>query len=162
MGEKAKPKLDIFRLLEAADHRDRQFYAGLTDEERQSFNPLVAMRWLSAVRDHNYTQQYVVLTNDCVNVDFWALRNHPELQWLLMTCVGNDRKNRHDWIPMVGKIKGSVVDTFLRRWHPSLNTLEMKILRQQFTTASFAEFVRDTGVDDTEAEEIMAAFHKER
>ena len=40
-------KLDIKRVLNAIDDRNYDFYSTLTDEEKKSFSPYVAMRFAS-------------------------------------------------------------------------------------------------------------------
>jgi len=85
-GKKREYKLDIMEVLKALDMGDRAYYDGLTDEEKKAYVPLVIMRWMSALPDQNSARHYSVLAvNDLVNVGFWELSKHTELN--ICCCV---------------------------------------------------------------------------
>jgi hypothetical protein len=160
---KPKYKLDLFRLLEAADRRDAGFFARLSEEERKEFatNAYMIMRWLSAVvPDGSTSELYLLLSNELVNRNVWQLRDHPELLWLLMSRVGIGRKQRHKWIGAPKRRRADKINQFMMQWHPGANELELGILLNQFTETTFAEFVRSTGTPEDEAREIIAEYER--
>ena len=53
MATERKFKLDVFKLLEAIDQRNFDFYVNLSNEEKKGFAGIVAMRWMSTVSDKN-------------------------------------------------------------------------------------------------------------
>lgn len=158
----AKHKLDIFRVLDAADLRKRDFYSGLTEEEKREFkSPLVAMRWLSSVASNPLvTMHYVQMTNELVNVDFMALQQQPELQWMLMSRVGAGTTMRHKWINMPKRGRATKIHSVIEQWWPHANELEIEILLNQFTKETFTEFVQSTGMTDKDANELVADFER--
>src|SRR2546426_9296481 len=82
MGDGEKRKLDIFEVLRNADMGNKDYYANLDEESKKGFAPIVAMRWFSSAPDSSAHQEYLLLmTNEILNLNFWALQNHPELQW---------------------------------------------------------------------------------
>lgn len=159
MTEIKEKKLDIFDELENADMKNYQFYGNLEPELQKQFSPLVMMRWLSSVTDNSpYVDYMVVMTNEFVNVDFWSLQKHPELQWKLMALCGTGRKLRHNWIPMVKKRKLSKLGEYFAEWFPSANDLEIELLIKRTSRDEFEQFVKDTGCSDDELRTAITCF----
>ena len=93
-------KLDIKQEMAALDAKDRDFYSGLTDEQRRSFSTYLMIRWSSSVSGGTDLQEYYLRAcNTYVNRHFFAVNRHPQLQWLMATCVspGLGRQD-HRWI----------------------------------------------------------------
>jgi hypothetical protein len=155
-------KLDIFLEMEMADLRNKDFYASLTPELKKSFSPLVAMRWMSAVPDSSpYKDEVLMVVNEAVNVNFWDLREHPELQWKLMAASGCGVKLRHSWIPMAKRKKMGKINEFILQWYPGANDLELEIIKSGMNRDEFEQFVKSTGATDQELQEILKHYDTE-
>lgn len=85
-----KYKLDVFRVLKHTDKKDIHFFSKLTEEEKKAYQPLVVARWLSGTKDI----RQIVFLNELVNRFTFAIPNHKELLYKLMTIctTGNPRK----------------------------------------------------------------------
>lgn len=88
-----KKKLDIFRVLGAADSRNPAFYRNLTDEERKELQPFLVMRWMSGTS--SASQVYMI--NELVNPYAFSLTQHKELLWKLLTVANDGRRARYIW-----------------------------------------------------------------
>jgi len=99
-------KIPLKRLFAAIDRKDRNFYDGLTDEERKSFTPYLALRYASAVKGSGLMQTYYLRScNVQANKGFFSLgKEHAKLQWLLLTTISPGAGLQdHEWIPVVTK-----------------------------------------------------------
>jgi len=152
-------KVDIFDLLQHADLKDSEFYSKLTPKQQQKWNALVPMRWFSTVGDGSqYRDDTLILTNTLVNVNFWNLREHPELQWRLIALCGSGVKLRHSWIAMPKRKKISKLAEFMLQWYPSANNMELDLITNSMTRDDFEQFVKSTGATDQELQEQLEAF----
>lgn len=88
-----KKKLDIFRVLGAADGKNTAFYQTLTDDERKELQPFLVMRWMSGTS--SASQVYMI--NELVNPYAFSLTQHKELLWKLMTVANDGRRTRYVW-----------------------------------------------------------------
>lgn len=92
-------KLDIFRVLGAADKKQASFYASLTDEERKEMQPFLVARWLSGTSD----AAQVMLLNEYVNPYSFSLTKHKELLWQLITIADSGKQRRYTWLKQPSK-----------------------------------------------------------
>lgn len=121
-------KLDIFRVMNALDRRDKTFYDNLTDEERKAFSPYVMLRWASTVEGNTILEQwYVEETNRMVNIDYFTLAKHPKLMWLLYSQVGSTRKVKHNYLAKSQKKKDKTVEA-LMTLYPTMKAEDLALL----------------------------------
>lgn len=92
-------KLDIFRVLAAADGKKREFFDALTEDEVKGFQPLLAMRWMSGTSD----PIQIVMLNEVVNPYVFALHSHKQLLWQLLTVANSGKKQRYSWLKVASK-----------------------------------------------------------
>jgi hypothetical protein len=92
-------KLDIFRVLKAADLKNELFYEKLTDEERKAFQPFLVTRWLSGT----YSARQVYFLNEIVNQLVFSLSNHKQLLWQLLTICTSGKSQRYVWNKLPGR-----------------------------------------------------------
>lgn len=155
-------KLDIFDEMRHADLKNKNFYSSLDPALQKQFSPIVAMRWFSTVPDNSQFKEYaIVMTNEILNIDFWSLKDHPELQWKLMAICGTGKSLRHQWIAMPKRKKLSKVKEFMLQWYPSANDQELNLLTNSMTRDEFESFVKSTGSTDTELRDILSEHDKE-
>jgi hypothetical protein len=156
----AAERIDIKDLLKAADKRDYDWYDKLSKEEKKIFNPLVPMKFLSAV-EGSYSDHYLEMTNDFLNVGFWDLTDHPELVWKIFCIVGSGRSERHTWIKMASsKASVSKIDKILLKQYPHLDNMELEILKKKFTVDTLKDFLKDLAMTDKEIKPIVEDFKK--
>lgn len=110
----ATERLDIFRVLKAADTKDTTFYSKLEDEEKKQLQPFLVMRWLTGT----FSKQQVFLINEVLNPYAFSLYQHKELLWKLSTICTSGKSQRYVW----NKIETKTVE------HP----ISVKII-QEFT-----------------------------
>lgn len=162
-GPKKKSKLDIFLTLNNADTKNKDFLSNLPEDQRADFTPMIVMRWFSAVNDSSkYKDYFITVTNEFLNIDFWALSDHPELQWKLLAACGPGVSIRHNWIPLPKRAKVSKTGVFLLNWYPGANDLELRILINSMDQHEFEQFVKSTGATDAELRETVENFNVER
>ena len=161
---RAAPVLDIKEEMYAADMQKFSFYQDITDEQRKAFAPLIAMKWLSVVGDRTgLAEYYICMTNELVNIGFWEITKHPELQWKLMaaTGAGTQVPGGHGWIAMAkSKKNSSKLDKFFLSRRPGLNSMELKIVKSQYTLDSFKQLLRDMAMLDSESKPLIDEFKK--
>lgn len=92
-------KLDIFRVLAAADGKQDDFYEKLTDEERKEFQPFLVTRWMSGT----YDAGQIMMINEFSNPYSFSLTSHKQLLWQLLTVCSSGRKQRYTWNKLPAK-----------------------------------------------------------
>lgn len=92
-------KLDIFKVLNAANSKNQKFYQGLTEEERKAFIPSVTTRWMSGTSNAGQ----VMLINEFLNPYVFSLYKHPQLLWQLMTICNIGKSQKYTWNKLPGK-----------------------------------------------------------
>lgn len=158
MAEKKQYKLDMFNaVLPAIDRRDMSYWENLTDEERKAYAPLVLMRAMSSLGNQNNDAAYeLLMVNDLVNIRFWELTKHPELQHKLLCLTGLGKKQYHPWLSAKGsESKTKLVDSFLVELNPSINQTELKLLKQGHTAASIKQLAYDAGKSEQEIIQLV-------
>jgi hypothetical protein len=157
-----KNGLDLSRVLSELDKGNKSFYRNLSDEERKSYVPLVLMRYMSSLSDQSSNNAYAIIAaNDLVNVGFWQLSKHPELQHLLLCLTGLGSKQYRPWISNKNKIsKTKLLDEFFMELHPGINQDELQILKDGFDDKSFKKLCHAAGKSDQETKYLMEDFKK--
>lgn len=155
-----KPSLDIKDEMYWADRKKFSWLEEQSEDLIKTFSPLVAMKWLSVT--NHLPDYHILMTNAILNVGFWDLSKHPELQWKLMCAVGSGQVQKHGWIPFAKsrrKPTGKLNALLLER-NPQINDEELSLLRSKFTLETLAEFLRDLAMTDKEIKEILDEFKK--
>ena len=159
---KKKYGLDLQRVLGELDAGNRKFYSNLNAEEKKAYVPLIIMRWMSCLGDQSPNKQYaIVMVNDLVNIGFWQLNKHPELQHLQLCLTGLGKKQYRQWISAAGKkSKPKGVDEFFMELHPGANADELSILRSSYDNDSFKKLLYAAGKSDQEVKSLMEDWKK--
>lgn len=156
-----KHDLELSKVLAAIDSGDREFYSKLTPEEKKAYTPVVLMRYMSSVSDQHANKAYaIVATNDLVNIGFWQMSKHPELQHRLFCIAGLGGKQYRPWIAKGKTSKTKLVDEFLMELHPGINSDELGILRSTFDDASFKSLLHSAGKSDQQVKALMDDWKK--
>lgn len=92
-------KLDIFKVLNAADAKNTAFYVLLTDEERKELQPFLVARWMSGT----FNAGQIYLINEFVNPYMFSLTSHKQLLWQLLTVCNVGKSQRYSWNKLPAK-----------------------------------------------------------
>ena len=119
--------------------------------------------WPSEWIDNEYTEHYLLLTNDIVNIDFFVLQNHPKLQWLLMNIVGIGNIQNHQWLSLSNiknNNKTELLDEIIKEVYPSISYRELDFFKKINNENDIEEIAKKMGKDDNELKKIMEEFKK--
>lgn len=97
------PKLDIFRVLGAANKKTRDFPSTLDEAEVKALQPFLVMRWMTGTSD----ARQVYFTNEFVNPYAFSLTNHKTLLWQLMTIANSGKNQKYSWIKAPARASSS-------------------------------------------------------
>lgn len=97
--------IDLFKVLDALDTKDYDYFQNLTPEQQRKIVPHVLIQWLSSVSTQGPMQEYFLRMADS-NANRYLLdetvNRHPLLQWLMLCTVSPTRKRAyHSWIPRI-------------------------------------------------------------
>lgn len=160
---KKDDRLDIFEVLKQADLSNVNWYSQLSTEDKAKFQPLVVMKWFSGLNDNTSDKNYYIqIVNQLVNVNFWDLTKHPELQWKLMAACGLGKVQRHQWVNLPKRQSMTKLGTMISEYYPDANNQEIDLILSKFTTESFNEFIRNYGIQESEERELKSEFDKWR
>lgn len=146
----ASPKLDIFKMLNAIDKKDYNFYDNLSDDERKGFSAYLGLKWGASVNGDNTLQHYYLASmNNYVNVNLFDVNKHPKLQWLLLVASSpNFGVHRHEWIypkkKSTSKSKSDIKNQLMRIF-PSYKEDDIEVLSTMVTKKDLKEFSKDCG-----------------
>lgn len=99
MASETTEKLDIFRVMKAADGKNPQFYDKLTEDEVKQLQPFLVMRWMTGTS----SARQVFFMNEFLNPYVFSLTNHKRLLWQLLTVAADGKSRRYEWIKAPGK-----------------------------------------------------------
>jgi hypothetical protein len=154
--EKAKPKLELNRILKNLDAKNKSFYDELDEEERKGFSPFLMLRYTSTVDGSGMPglDEYVLrATNKWANPNFFDLKAHPKLQWqLLTTTAPGFGPMRHSWIKPLGskKTNGDRLREFLVTEFPGMNSQELDLMVTINSKEELVDYAMSTGLQDKE------------
>ena len=132
-------KLDIFKVLDALNKKDAEFFSTLTDEEKKAFQPFLVARWATGTTDPSQ----VVLINEFVNPYLFSLTHHKELMWYLLTIASPQRSMRYQWIKAPSHAGSStpLAVSIIKQWYNynSADAVEALTLLPKHEVLSMAE-----------------------
>lgn len=142
-------KLSIQNEMAQFDCKNRLFWDELTPEEQRKFSNYLMIRWGSAVQGSRELQEfYVIATNERLNRNFFAVNQHPKLQWLMATSVSPGMgAQRHQWIAPKkrNKADSSLVRKRLAELYPTMKTEDIAVWAAMITTKDLQQHDRDHG-----------------
>jgi len=146
----AKP---INQMMEAVDTRNKHFYSTFTEDEKKAYSTWLIMRHASSASKQ--PEHYILMVNEFVNVDFSALRLHPELQWMLLALCGSGTKEYHPWIAPGKKKKKNKLHEALIELFPHAKEDELVLMQQIYSQTEIIEMFMNAGYQDKEVLEIF-------
>ena len=150
-------KLSINNEMAVFDRKDRDFYSGLTNEERKKFSTYLMLRWGSAVYGEPILQQYYLQAmNERVNKRFFDLGKHPKLQWLLLTTVSpNMGKHRHEWMTFAARKSKNKRADIIAKLYPEYKLDDCELMAASIPDLEFKAMLVELGWTDKEIKEAL-------
>lgn len=97
--------IDLFKVLEAIDKKDYNYYDKLSNEQQKKVVPFLLVQWVSTVKGAKNLQAYYLMNaNEVANLHLFNenLVKHPKLQWMLLCAISPGiGKQFHQWIPHI-------------------------------------------------------------
>lgn len=152
-------KLELSVVLRAIDNQDLNFYSNLSSEEQKHYSPFLLLRYMSSLTDSTGMSQYAVLAvNDLVNIGFWSLSNHPDLQHKLLCLTGVGGKQFRPWISAKKQSKFGKVEKYIESLNPELNDIEIEMIRDTYNKESWSKLINQSGLPDKETKDLIDAW----
>jgi len=145
-----KPKLDIFKMLNALDNKDYNFYDNLSDDEKKGFSAFLGLKWGSSVNGGNILQHYYLVSmNHYANIHLFDINKHPKLQWLsLASASPNNGIKRHEWLGTKKKVSNKPKDDIKRRLmsiYPNYKEDDIEILSTMVSKKDLRQYDKECG-----------------
>lgn len=147
-------KIPLKGMLQAIDHKNKDYYDSFDDDQKKEFSSWMAMRYASSV-DGYYAIDYLLMVNDFVNPDFSALYKHPELQWKLLTLAGVGSNQFHPYIPPPKRKAKDKLQEALLKLNPLLNDDELEIVQTMSSKQDLRDMFESSGYTNKEIKEIL-------
>ena len=117
-------------VLPAVDRKDRDWWEGLKQAQRDKFPSWLYMRYASNVEGNaDFARYYLMAVNETVNKHFNTVRHHPKLQYMLMTAASPGMgTQRHGWIPPAKRGRADKKEKLLSKLYPNASDDELEVL----------------------------------
>ena len=147
-------------MLYNIDMANLKWYDTLDSEEKKSFSPYTAMRFVSNVQGQKaFKEHYILSINDFANKHFSITQKHEgdsTLFWKLLSLAGVKKKMFHPWIKAPkGKGKKSKVDELLSEAYPNAKLDEKELLKEIMTKDDIRNLAMDLGWEDKEIKLLL-------
>jgi hypothetical protein len=140
-------KLSLENEMRALDQKDREFYDSLDESERKKFSLYLMMRYSANVSGSPELEQWYLLAhNERVNKNYYDLKHHPKLQWLVCTTVSPGMGNkRHYWLaPKRGEFESRTL-RFIEQLYPGYSDQEIELVARINTVDQLRDYARSLG-----------------
>ena len=145
--------MNLQSLLTALDTKNKDFYENLSPDEKKEVSLWMMMRYMAS--SETYPDYFLCMVNEFVNVDFQALKNHPELQWKLLCLCGLGTKYKHTWIPPGKKKKKNKLEAAIAELKPELSHEEVKLFASIRTKEEIIGFFIERGFQQKDIDELV-------
>lgn len=150
MTEK-KYAIDIFKVLEKLNQRDRKFFENLSEEDLKTLHPLVLMRWMSGTTE----ARQVFFLNELVNPMVFTLTKHKQLLLKLLMICGPGKFRRYTWNKVKGKTTSNTPKTLaLIKEYYQYNTRHAIDVLKILSNEQILQIAEDVGRQPDEVKEI--------
>ena len=117
-------------VLPAIDRKDHDWWDRLKQPQKDKFPAWLYMRYASSVEGNaDFARYYLMAVNETVNKHFNTIKNHPKLQFMLMTASSPGMGiQRHGWIPPAKRGKADKKLKLLSKLYPNAGDDELEVL----------------------------------
>jgi hypothetical protein len=148
-----KPQIPLKDILRALDKKDRKFYNNLSADQKKAFSPWLMLRYASTVQED--PEHFLIMTNEVLNSHYMDIKD-PELQWLLLTVIGQGKVRNHSWLKAPnGKRKTDRVSQMLYDMYPHIKSDEIDLIKSLNTDKDLKQLALNHGYDDKQIKEIF-------
>jgi hypothetical protein len=142
--------LSLNTILNALDRKDMKFWDQCTPDQQKKIAPFLLNRYMSIVKGTADLQEwYLRVTNQRVNVNYFALSKHPKLVWQLLCTVSPGMGNQfHQWVGHKKKDGGSKSNEIrkkLAELYPNYKEDELDLLASITTKKDLKQLVEASG-----------------
>lgn len=155
-------KLDIFRVLRAANLRQFRFYQGLNDEEKKEFILKIVLQFASTISSDMVAQEdHLIRVNERLNLYGDLMWKYPDLSYAMLASCGRGKVTKAVHMKAASPtVQDTVLLDFLAIHWPGINQDEAHILLSQMDKKAFDDLLQGTGLDAEREKKIAAAFKK--
>lgn len=152
----ARHQVPIDQVMAAVDLRKKNYYDGLSEEDRKAVNVYMSQRWASQVQGSRDVQEhYLLMVNDLSNIDFVATTSaHEELRWQVLSLVGLGQRLRHEFVPPRGQKKDRLTE-WLTELFPQFSEEEIKLFREINDETVFKESAESMNIADKKIKDLF-------
>lgn len=144
-------KLEIFRVMKAADAKNPHFFDKLSEEEVKQLQPFLVMRWMTGTS----SPRQVYFMNEFVNQYAFTLTNHKRLLWQLITIAADGKNRRYEWIKAPGRaMSNKPVSVDVIRQHYGYSTKHANDALMCLTVDDVVEMAVELGRQPEEIQKI--------
>ena len=150
-------KLDIFGLLGSLNNpKFKDIYAGLSDDEKKGFAPLVVMRWMTGTSD----EQQIMSVNEFVKPTVFTLGKHPHLLMLLLQVCNTKTNKRYQWLGIKSKKKNVEAMRVVSEYY-EMSSREVKLLSPFPNEEEIYQMAEELGFQKDELTKLKKEFKNE-
>lgn len=161
--------INIHTLLEQIDRRNFALYDELEGDDDlkkeidKNLGYLLPLWMSGAVNDADH-ETAILRFDEVCNAGWFALREHPKVQMLLLCAAGRGKPMRHKFFGTRNPKSYSRVQDVLRTLYPDIRKEDVNVWVIKHSDEDFATLLTRMGLQDVEAKEIVKeykAFKKE-
>ncbi len=141
-------KLDVFELLKEIDKGNYDYFDNLTQEQINSFSPLVVMRWMSGTDD----EKQILRLNTILNPRIFNLAKHKELLYKTLCVCSSKKYKRYTWMKVVNAKKnenGNEILQIIAKYY-STSIKDSKQIQKIITVSDFVSILESLGYQPDE------------
>lgn len=144
-------------VLPAVDRKDRAWWDKLKQAQKDKFPAWLYMRYSSSVSGNpDFARYYLMAVNETVNKRFNSIKDHPKLQYLLMTAASPGMgTQKHGWIAPGKRGKTDKKLKLFAKLYPNANDQELEILAATNTEDDILKELQDRGWTEKEIKAAM-------
>ena len=151
--------MNIFKdVLPKLDAGDISFILTLSDKEINELQPYILMKFMSAVKDKNSRDYYLIAVNEVVNKKFWELKDYKDLQLLLLSICGIGKKQFH-YFPGKSQTE-SKINKFVGTCFPLWKEEDINMFVEMSSIEDIVSLGKDFGLQDKELDELKDEYEK--
>lgn len=157
--EKDDSAISLKSVLPAIDRKNVNWWETLTPAQQKKFSSWLYMRYTSNVSGSpDLAQYYLIAVNERVNKKFNTLKDHPKLQYLLLTTASPGMGEQfHQFIKpgKRGKTNKKRIN-LLEKLFPLVSEQELEVLDEINTDEDINKYLIELGWTDKEIKAALA------
>jgi hypothetical protein len=151
--------IELKEVLAAIDRKDIDWWETLTPSQQNKFSSWLYMRYISNVSGSaDFAEYYLAAVNERVNKKFNTLKDHPKLQYLLLTTASPGLgKQFHSFIkPGKRGTTNKKRINLLEKLFPLANNQELEVLDKINTDQDIENYLIELGWTDKEIKNALS------